>query len=114
MRNTLVSIFLFTLLSSYIYVFNYKKITCKLCGANGKSENIQESIRRNTMVKELRFFKILTDSLTYVKTNNKSFFIERKFRYGENNALKTVISQNSSDYLYQFGFSPIQWQSFSK
>jgi hypothetical protein len=106
MRIIAVSIFFVTLLSVYIYVFHYKRVTCKLCGANGKSEDIQESIRRNTLVKELKFFKILTDSLTYVKTNNKSFFIERKFRHGENNALKTVVSQDSSDYLYQFGFSP--------
>lgn len=67
---------------------------------------MRESVDRGTFVREYANFKVLTDSLDYVEINNKALVVEKKFKYGESNALETLIVPDSFGYVYQFQFSP--------
>lgn len=90
----------------YYYLFVYKRITCKLCGAFGYSDNIEESIDRKTFVRLYNNFEVQPDSLSYIKVNNKIFYVEKKFRYGKKNTLETIITPDSAGFKYQFRISP--------
>lgn len=83
-----------------------------LCGHMGYSRSLKESVERRTFVKEYKDFKVLTDSLVYLKLNDKTFFLEKKFRHGLTNASETVIMPDSLGFVYQFSINPREGRPF--
>ena len=71
---------------SYYYLMYPKPFLCMPCGNMGYSHTLTASFERGTFVREYKGFKVLTDSLSHLVLNDKTFFLEKKFRYGLTNA----------------------------
>jgi hypothetical protein len=95
-----------TIASLLYYYLNYcKPLFCMPCGNIGHSRSLRESIDRGTFVKEYKNFKVFTDSLLQKVIVAKTYFLERKFKYGLTNAEETEIMPDSLGYLYQIGIN---------
>ena len=105
-KTHLIVILTFLLIGFFYYLFYYTKLTCLSCGGQGYSDNIDNSIDKKVFTKQFSNFRILTDSLAYIKLNDKILYLEKKHRNGERIPKNITVSLDKNGNRYQFRISP--------